>query len=75
MPRRAILGLPAVLSTGISGSQFDPLAIILNRFANRYNQFIQELRGGKLSLRDCKALSKLWREVENSGNWPKAEGC
>jgi hypothetical protein len=71
MARRTILGLSVVLSTGISGSSHDWLATALNHFANRYNRFIEDLRAGQFDLRDAKALSKAWRDVETCGQWPK----
>jgi hypothetical protein len=75
MARRRLILLPNLLATGISGSRFDWLAITLNKFANRYNTFIEKLRGGVFDLRDAKALSQLWREVERCGEWPKPEEC
>ena len=43
----------------------------LNRFGNAYNFFIAELQQGKLNIKAARHLSKLWRDVEQSGSWPE----
>jgi hypothetical protein len=48
----------------------DDLAERLNRFAEAYNGFAGELRAGKLDVKKAARLSKLWRDVERSGEWP-----
>jgi hypothetical protein len=49
-------------------------------FADRFNRFSAELRvwaqtynAGKYDLRGARRLSRLWREIEQSGSWPEPE--
>jgi len=64
MTRRAVLLMPAVAA-------FDPLLEPMNRFAKAYNEFAEGMRSGIFDQRQAKRLSKLWREVESSGDWPR----
>lgn len=51
--------------------QDDWLLMRMNAFAGEYNDFAGKLREGQFDLRQAKKLSKLWRELERSGNWPE----
>jgi hypothetical protein len=42
-----------------------------NRFAKAANDWMETYRNGLFDLRGAKRLSKLWRDIEASGMWPK----
>lgn len=69
--RRAVaillLGALIVQATSVQ----DLLTDRLNRFAHVYNAFIIECHNGIFDTRAAKRLSKMWRQIEDSGSWPK----
>jgi len=54
-----------------AADQPDTLLEPMNRFAAAYNDFTAGMQKGLFDARQAKRLSKLWREVEHSGNWPE----
>lgn len=69
MFRRAWLKLLAAPLAATVASDF--LMDRLNRFAAAYNAFASAYQQGTFDLRGAKLLSKLWRDIEQSGNWPE----
>jgi len=49
----------------------DVLSDRINRFNTVMHDFTIQLHGGVFNCREAKLLSKLWRDIEDSGNWPK----
>jgi hypothetical protein len=43
----------------------------MERFSRNYNQFIATWQKGTFDFRQAKQLSKLWRDIEDSGYWPR----
>ena len=43
----------------------------LNRFNQTMRDFTGQLRAKQFNAKEAKLLSRLWRDVENSGEWPK----
>lgn len=64
------LGLALLLAVPM-GAQEDGLVLRMNRFAHAYNAFVLELNRGKLDVRDARELTRKWKEIESSGEWPK----
>lgn len=71
MTRRGCLGLAISPAVAAPGQVRDDLVDRMNRFARAYNAFGEVYRGGVFDLRGARRLSSLWREVEQSGQWPK----
>jgi hypothetical protein len=51
----------------------DPLVTRMNRFAATYRRFAEQHNRGVFDAALAKKLSQQWREVEASGEWPRAE--
>jgi hypothetical protein len=49
----------------------DPLVGRMNRFAATYRQFVDRHNHGVFDVALAKKLSREWREVEASGEWPR----
>lgn len=45
----------------------------LDKFGNAYNRFALTWAKGKYDLAQARQLSKLWKDVETSGYWPRDE--
>ena len=43
----------------------------LNRFNDSMRSFVDMLREHRFDLKTARLLSKQWREVEESGEWPR----
>lgn len=72
MRRRTWLGL-AVLGQAAAAAAQSVLPDRLNEFALEYNRFAAVLTQGGFDVRSAKKLSRLWRDVEQSGEWPETE--
>lgn len=69
---KRLVAIAAALVASASGqSAPDELLEPMNRFAAVYNEFVDGLHAGKFDARQAQRLSKLWRDVERSGNWPQ----
>jgi hypothetical protein len=51
----------------------DPLVTRMNRFAATYRQFAEQHNRGVFDAALAKKLSRQWREVEASGEWPRGD--
>ncbi len=69
---RRVLALLTLLVVSATGGPFDALAAPMNAFAKAYNGFAAGMGNGIFDARQAKRLSKLWRDVEHSGDWPEA---
>jgi hypothetical protein len=49
----------------------DPLVGRMNRFASTYRQFAEQHNRGVFDAALAKKLSREWRDVEASGEWPR----
>jgi hypothetical protein len=63
--------LAILVSSVTLGGQDDDLVTRMNKFARTYNSFTQNYRQGIFDLKLAEKLSKEWREVEKSEDWPK----
>ncbi len=71
MNRRLFLAL-VIASTGAGiDALADSLADCANRFARAYNEFFSDVGRGIFDNKRARRLSKLWRDLENCGEWPK----
>jgi hypothetical protein len=52
-------------------SNDDQLVTRWNEFAKVANVFANDQHDGKFNMKTAKELSKLWRRVEQCGEWPK----
>jgi len=72
--RLFLLTLLLAMSAGAGGEvAIDRLVGPMNEFAAAYNDFAAGMRNGIFDLRQAKRLSKLWRQVEQSGAWPEVQ--
>lgn len=69
MLRRALV-LFALARLMVRG-QADPLHDRWNDFAKAANEFVISLHAGKFDYELARKLSKLWRAIEESGEWPR----
>ena len=69
------LCLLLLLSGMESKSQPDErdLLAALSRFSLEYNKLAEHWNRGTFDVRTAKRLSRLWRDVETSGYWPREE--
>ena len=44
---------------------------LMNEFATTYREFVNDYNHGLFNVRAAKRLSKKWREIEQSGMWPR----
>lgn len=63
--------VPMFMLAAVSIGGNDPLVDRMNTFAKTYNEFAMVLRSGGFDVRLAKKLSREWRDVEASGEWPK----
>ena len=68
--RRGFLVFLLVVLT-VQPSNLYELTGRLNRFAEHYNLFVEELYAGTFDVATAKQLSKLWRRIERSGMWQR----
>jgi hypothetical protein len=66
----AALALMLALAAPI-GADYDPLVESMNSFAKEYNAFADQLRIGIFDVRSARELSRRWKRVEHSEDWPK----
>ena len=64
-----ILGLLARPLAAVDARNY--LAEELNAFTRDYYDFLNKLRADTFDVRQARRLSRLWRRVENCGEWPK----
>ena len=68
--RRGFLVFLLVVLT-VQPSNLYELTGRLNRFAEHYNLFVEELNAGAFDVAEAKQLSKIWHQIERSGMWPR----
>lgn len=66
--RRALL---AMLPVALLAADDAGLVRRMNRFAAAYRKFVEAHERGLFDVRLARELSRLWREVETSGYWPR----
>lgn len=62
-------GLP--MAHGVEDTPRDFMLQRLNRFNETMQDLVSQLRQHRFDLREARLLSKLWRDVEQSGEWPR----
>lgn len=68
--RRSLLALGA--SAPLAAVRADDIMLDrLNRFNTLMRDFTGKLRGQVFDAKEAALLSKLWRDVEQSGEWPR----
>lgn len=67
--RRSVLAL--AIATAAQTAVTSELPRVMNRFAELWNQFVAGANKGLFDAKLAKKISRAWREVENSGEWPK----
>jgi hypothetical protein len=70
LTRRAAL-LLAIAAPACAVVSNDVFLDRLNRFNTAMRDFTAQLRQQQFNVREAKLLSKLWRDVEQSGEWPQ----
>jgi hypothetical protein len=73
MTRRAALALAIVAAPAPAVESGDLFADRMNRFGRELVNFDGKLRQHVFDVKQAKLLSKLWRDVETSGEWPEME--
>jgi hypothetical protein len=69
---RALAILALLAQSPLVVAQQDTLVARMNHFASTYRQFAEQHNRGVFDVALAKKLSQEWREVEASGEWPKA---
>jgi hypothetical protein len=59
------------MAHGVEGTPRDVSVDRLNRFNETMRDFTAQLRQHRFDVREARLLSKLWRDVEQSGEWPR----
>jgi len=59
------------LGGSAAAADVDQLADLMNAFARVYNQFAEQERRGIFDVKLARELSRRWRDVERSGDWPR----
>lgn len=65
-----MLALTLLMAAPI-GADDDPLIERMNSFAKEYNVFADQLRLGVFDVKSARELSRRWKRVERSEDWPK----
>jgi hypothetical protein len=68
-----IAGFPLITSPSAKSAGGDPLVDRMNRFAATYRRFVDQHDHGVFDVALAKKLSREWREVEASGEWPRGD--
>jgi hypothetical protein len=71
MTRRAALALAIIAAPARAVESGDLFADRMNRFGRELVNFDGKLRQHVFDVKQAKLLSKLWRDVETSGEWPQ----
>lgn len=53
------------------GADYDPLVDRMDSFAREYNAFAEQFRIGIFDVKSARELSRRWKSVERSQEWPK----
>jgi hypothetical protein len=60
-----------IASAAPIGADDDPLVDRMNSFAREYNVFADQFRVGIFDVKSARELSRRWKRVEHSEDWPK----
>jgi hypothetical protein len=71
--RLALLALVAAPASE-SVTPHDFLADRMNRFTSSLRDFCEKYNRHIFDAKEARLLSKLWRDVEDCGDWPKPSG-